>query len=422
MSEIRDDAERAFDGFGLDFATIGVDVAGSIASAGFPSLAGGCQLLDDVHAFLKRFAVFPSAYAACAVVLWAVHTHMTNAFETSPRCAILSAELASGKTRVLELLELIVPRPVSAVNMSPSALFRLHGNIEAGTPTVLFDEVDTIFGPKARDQEDLRGLLNAGYRRGAKTYRSVITGGKVSVEEIEAFSAVALAGLGDLPDTLLSRSIIIRMRRRAPGETVESFRRRLHAGEGHALRDRLAAWALGAEPIASKAWPEMPDEITDRDADCWEPLLTVADLAGGHWPTTARVAAVALVAESRGKRESLGVRLLMDIRTAFDGSDQMPTALLLGALNGMEESPWGDLRGQPLNARTLSRMVGKYGVKPTTIRTGTGTPKGYRATDLFDAWQRYVPALPLGDENIKTSATRATCERCAGVGCQWCAR
>jgi hypothetical protein len=371
------------------------------------SAGTGAPLLDDVRTFLGRFVAFPSEHTATAAVLWAAHAHLMGAWETTPRLAFLSPEPGSGKTRALEILELLVPRPISAVNMSPSALFRVIGRDE-GLPTILFDEVDAVFGGKSPSQEELRGLLNAGYRRGAKTYRSVPTGKAIVVEEIEAFAAVALAGLGDLPDTLMSRAIVVRMRRRAPGEIVEPYRRRLHGAEGEELRERLADWSDDNETRASFAWPDMPDGIVDREADCWEPLLAVADLAGGHWPVTARVACVALVADTGSKRETLGVKLLSDIRTVFGTQDQLPTASLLDALNGLDESPWGDLRGKALDARGLSRMLGKYGVKPTTIRTATGTPKGYRATDLFDAWARYLPALSLLPEGSATSATSET--------------
>jgi hypothetical protein len=394
--------------------------AEAVAEAIANAQPAGAILLDDVHAFLGRFIAYPGGHSRTAHALWIAHAHFMKAWESTPRLAFLSPEPGSGKTRALEITELLVPRAVSAVNMSPSALFRVIGSKD-GLPTILFDEIDTIFGPKARENEELRGLLNAGYRRGAKTYRSLVTGKKVTVEEIEAFSAVALAGLNDLPDTILTRSIVVRMRRRAPGETVESYRRRMHADQGRDLHDRLAKWARANEERAATAWPDMPTEITDRNADCWEALLTVADLAGGHWPETARVAAVALVADTQTNRESLGVKLLSDIRKAFAGADQMATALLLEALNAMEESPWGDLKGAPLDARRLSRMLSKYGVKPTTIRTGTGTPKGYRSLDLYDAWQRYLPSL--APENSATSATIATsCARCDGDGCDWCSQ
>ena len=101
-------------------------------------------------------------------------------------------------------------------------------------------------------------------------------------EELPAYCAVALAGLDDLPDTLMSRSVVVRMRRRAPHELVEPFRHRLHSPDGFALRDDLSRWA---GEIPEGVWPEMPEGIEDRNADVWEALLAVADAAGGDWPS-----------------------------------------------------------------------------------------------------------------------------------------
>ena len=136
-------------------------------------------------------------------------------WESTPRLAFLSAEPASGKTRALEITELLVPNPVVAVNVSPAYLFRKVGS-EQGV-TLLYDEIDTVFGPKARENEELRGLLNAGHRKGAVAGRCVVRGKNIETEEIPAYAAVAMAGLGWLPDTILSRSVIIRMRRRHAG-------------------------------------------------------------------------------------------------------------------------------------------------------------------------------------------------------------
>ena len=194
------------------------------------------QILDDVHAFLGRFVIYPSKEAHDAHVLWIAHTHVMEAWESTPRIAFLSAEAASGKTRALELSELLVPNPVAAINVTPAYLFRKVGG-EDGLPTILFDEIDTVFGPKAKENEEICALLNAGHRRGAMTGRCVVHGKIVKTEDIPAYSAVALAGLGWLPDTILSRSIIVRMRRRAPGEAVTQFRRRVCLQEGNKLRD-----------------------------------------------------------------------------------------------------------------------------------------------------------------------------------------
>jgi len=366
----------------------------------------GERVLSTVHEFLGRFVAYPSEQARLAHTLWLVHTHLIHLWENTPRIAFLSPEPASGKTRALETTECLVPRPMEAVNMSPSAL-RSVGNPN-GLPTILFDEIDTIFGPRAKDNEDIRGLLNAGHRRGAKTYRSVLRGRQVKVEAIEAFCPVALAGIGWLPDTLMSRSVIVRMRRRHQAEKIEPFRRRIHGKEGARIRDEIGAWVRSLPNQVQ--WPDLPREIQDRAADIWEPLIAVADLAGGKWPRLAREAAVALVAAATDTEPSLGLVLLADTRTVFNDPalgypDAMSSKELLEGLHRVKESPWSDLRGKPLDERGLAYRLRQYGVKPKTVRIGTNTPKGYTRADLHDVWLRYLPAQA---PESATSATEAT--------------
>lgn len=369
----------------------------------------GAALLERVAAFLARFVSYPSEHARTAHALWIAHTHMMAAWDTTPRLAFLSPEPASGKTRALEITELLVPRPIEAVNMSAAALFRLVAG-EAGLPTVLYDEIDTVFGNKhtAEVNEDVRGLLNAGHRRGAKTYRSNQKG---EILEYEAFSAVALAGLGDLPDTILTRSVIVRMRRRAAGERVEPYRRRVHGKDGHELRDDLAAWAAAVGDTIGDAWPVLPSSVQDRDADVWEPLIAVADMAGGEWPQRARDAAEALVRDAKDTTLSLGIRLLSDIRTIFEwGTNVDQLALhtddLLKALHGMDEAPWAELTaGKPINARGLASRLNKYGVKSCQVTVRGTSKKGYRREHLADAWARYLTHSPENSETSETSET-----------------
>src|SRR5262245_56250351 len=265
----------------------------------------GERMLAAVYSFLGRFVAYPSEHAHVAHALWCVHAHLMNKWESTPPLALLSPEPASGKTRALEVTELLVPNPVSAVNVSPAYLFRKVGSDEA--VTILFDEIDTVLGPKAKENEEIRGLLNAGHRRGAVAGRCVVHGKTVMTEEIPAYAAVALAGLGWLPDTIMSRSIIIRMRRRHAGEHVEQFRRRIHAPQGEAVRTKIEAWARTLTDDIP--WPELPPAIQDRDADIWESLVAVADAIGGDWPTRARDAAIALLAEAKERDPTLGVRL-----------------------------------------------------------------------------------------------------------------
>jgi hypothetical protein len=369
----------------------------------------GHDLLDRVQRFLSRFIAYPNDAGHVAHVLWIGHAHRMDAWESTPRFAVLSPEPGSGKSRVLEVTELLVPRPVHAVNCTPSYLFRKVSD-EAGTPTVLYDEIDTVFGPKAKENEDLRGLLNAGHRKGAVAGRCVVRGTTVLTEELPAYCAVALAGLNDLPDTIMTRSVVLRMRRRAPNEVVEPFRHREHAPEGHALRDALTSWS--AQHIEAGVWPEMPVQIQDRNADVWEALLAVADAAGGDWPDRAREAAVTLVTDVTHSPPGLGVQLLADIRAVFvdNDVDALKTETLLRHLNEMEESPWGNIRGNPLDARGLARRLGRYEVKSKTIREGEQVFRGYARADLHDAWTRYLVNSRAGPEDSVTSVTSVTAQ------------
>lgn len=367
----------------------------------FVGAVDGAALLDDVERFHRRFNVFPTDAAYVAVALWDAHAHLLDAFDSTPRLAFLSPEPGSGKSRALEIVETLVPQPMVAVNASAAALFRAVSGAE-GRPTILFDEIDTVFGPKAGENEELRGFLNAGHRRSGVTYRCIGDGGNQTVVAFPSYCGVAVAGLGSLPDTILTRSVIIRMRRRARNETVEPFRQRIHTAEGHALRDRLAAWADSVRDQVDGVFPTMPEEVTDRPADVWEPLIAVADAAGGLWPERARASCVELVnASKQDDRGSTGIRLLTDLRDqVFPGIDRLPTVAILERLHSLDEAPWADMGGRPLDSRGLARMLREYMTSDNTpigarnIKSGAGVLKGYYATDLADAWARYCPHPP----------------------------
>ncbi|MET7547667.1 DUF3631 domain-containing protein [Streptomyces sp. NPDC005500] len=372
----------------------------------------GAALLAEVEQFHRRFNVFPREAAYVAVALWDAHAHLLDAFDSTPRLAFLSPEPGSGKSRALEVVETLVPRPMLAVNARAAALFRSVSD-PAGRPTILFDEIDTVFGPKAGDNEELRGFLNAGHRRSGVTYRCIGDGGNQTVVEFPSYTAVSVAGLGYLPDTITTRSVIIRMRRRARNEKAEPFRARLHEAEGHKLRDRLAQWADQVRDDIAGRWPEMPEGVTDRPADVWEPLLSVADAAGGDWPERARTACMELVNAARADdKGSLGIRLLTDLRDhVMAGIDRMPTVAILDRLCALDEAPWADMSGRQLDSRSLAKMLGEYmttdntPVKARNIKSAGTVLKGYYAADLHDAWQRYCPPPPSGAATSATSAT-----------------
>jgi len=353
-----------------------------------PKPLAGHEVLDHVATFLGRFVAYPSEHTHIAHTLWIAHTHFMDRWESTPRIAFLSPEPGSGKSRCLEVTEPLVPRPVHAVNTTPAYLFRKVSD-EAGPPTILYDEIDTVFGPKAKDNEDIRGMLNAGHRKGAVAGRCVVRGKIVETEELPAYCAVALAGLNDLPDTIMSRSIVVRMRRRAPTERVEPWRLRINGPEADELRSVLEAWCSGVS--TSIGWPEMPPGIEDRNADVWEALLAVADLAGGQWPRRARVAAVALVALSMAATPSLGVQLLHDLWDVFEGHEKMSTEAILTALHGMDERPWNDMRGKPVDSRCPASSAS---TGSPARRCGSATD-GSRATPARTCTTRGLGTSPM---------------------------
>ncbi len=361
----------------------------------------GAGLLDNVRSFIGRFCAFPSEHALNAVTLWSAHTHAIKQFFTTPRLVLSSPEAGSGKTRVLEVLDLLVPESMFSLSASPAAVFRTLSQRQV---TLLMDEVDAVWSKKGKDDthEDLRAMLNAGYKRGAAIPRCV--GPKHEVVMFPVYAAVALAGLGDMPDTIMTRSVIIRMRRRAPGEKVEPFRSREHEVPGHALRQLLFDWAAVVGATVGNAWPKLPEGIVDRPAEIWEPLLAMADAAGGHWPTTARLACMDLCRSALDRRVSLGVRLLSDLRIIFGTAEAMHTETILTRLHGGEseglaaDAPWADLHGKPLGVRGLAGLLKPYGVSSIKVNVGGRSLQGYRREHLWDAWERYLSPVPAYPE------------------------
>jgi hypothetical protein len=242
------------------------------------------------------------------------------------------------------------------------------------------------------------------------TYRCVGEGTHQKVEAFPAYAAVALAGLGDLPDTVMTRSVVIRMRRRAPSEHVEPYRERIHGPQGDALCAQLAEWADSVSDKLTGAFPTLPAGVTDRPADVWEPLLAIADAAGGDWPQRARAACIALVREAQSVDSgSLGIRLLADLRNrvfAILDEDGKPTGehhgclateTVLATLHEIEDAPWGAVGKQrkPLDARGLAHRLKPHGITSTNVRPhGGNQAKGYEYKALVDVFSRYLPAAP----------------------------
>jgi hypothetical protein len=197
------------------------------------------------------------------------------------------------------------------------------------------------------------------------------------------------------------------MRRRLGDEKVQPWRKRINGPAAERLCNEIREWS--SNEGVTPTWPDIPEEIQDRDADVWEALLAVADLAGERWATSAREAAVTLVTASRERKPSLGVVLLADVRKVFDGcaDDKLPTEEILSALNKIDEAPWATIRrGEPMDSRSLANRLGKYGIGSKPQRDGERVFKGYARAQFEDAWKRYVPdSIGSGRAGCGRSAT-----------------
>jgi Protein of unknown function (DUF3631) len=350
------------------------------------------ELLDSIASVLRRFVVLSEAQRDVQA-LWALHTHATDAADSTPYLDISSAEKQSGKSRDLEVLEQLVARPMAAVNCSDAAMFRALSG-DAGPATLLYDEVDALFGrDAAKTKEEQRGLLNAGWRRGAVVWRCVGDGSNQVSTPFPVFGPKALAGIGELPETIADRCIPIRLRRRRPDEQVERGRYKTILAACEPLKRGAERWAREYTDKLRHAEPELPEELSDRAQDGAEPLLAIADLAGGEWSQRARRALVELHADRADEGESWGVRLLAAIREAFGEDDRLSTSELLARLKLDDEAPWGTWgkADAGLTPRGLAKLLGPYGVRSRPIRfAADGVAKGYKAAQFEDAWERYI--------------------------------
>jgi hypothetical protein len=347
------------------------------------------MLLGYVGNLLRRYVHFPAGgeHQQVALMLYVLHTWAIDAAGVTPYIYVKSPTKRSGKTRLLEVLELCVRKPLRASSITEAAVFQA---IEVFGPTMLIDEVDAIFRSRSERAEALRGVLNAGASRGAKVVRGTQDG---TPAISETFGAKILAGIdtGTLPDTIRDRAITIQLERKQREERVERLRVRDLGDQPEELRRRLQDWATeNVETLAAYRCELIPG-ISDRLEEAWEPLLAVAASAGPEWLDRARTAAVEL---AKGDDDGAGddaELLLAAVFDVFGGREAIFTAELCARLNDDEELPFGGYRrGEGINGRGLARLLRRYEIRPVTIRLEGERAKGYRGEQFTDAWRRYT--------------------------------
>ena len=363
----------------------------------------GAMLLQTMLDILVEYLVLP-AHAAVAIALWIIRAWCDDAFSISPRLAILSPVKRCGKTTLLEIIAKLLPRPLSTSNVTASVIFRV---IEKLHPSLLIDEADTFM----KENEELRGIVNSGHRRdSASVLRNV--GDDHEPRSFSTWSPMVIAAIGTLPDTIEDRSIVVSMRRKQPGETVQGIRWNSRHGETvrvqlQTVARALARWSFDHTRKLKDIDPAIPNGLHDRAADNWSPLLTIAHAIGGTWIEQANAAAVAL-STGETKMEPRGIELLRDLAELFkaDARERFPSQGLCDALALLEERPWGDYRrGKPITSAQLARLLKDFGIQSQSLRTDAGVCRGYYREAFDDPFARYLTTTIPSD--CYTATTRS---------------
>lgn len=357
----------------------------------------GASLLAELQATILRFCVLPE-HSAPLMAAWVLHAWAHDAADISPVMAFVSPEKRCGKTTALSVISALVPRPMSAVNISASVLFRV---VEKYAPTVLIDEGDMFLA--ADKNSDMLGMLNGGHNRViAYVWRSV--GDDHEPRRFKVWAPKVIAMIGKLPDTLEDRALVVHLRRKQTGETVERFRADRVNDLLH-LRRKAARWTSDNAMRLGEADPQVPEALNDRAQDNARAICAIADAAGGRWPTVIRAALVGSASQGDDEPQSAGVLLLRDVAEVFEArkASRIGSTELCEALCALEESPWAEWRGgRPISTRGIVKLLKPFGVKPDQDRFGSY----WRPGDFADAFGRYLSDTPGKAATSTTSATR----------------
>jgi hypothetical protein len=381
----------------------------------WPEPVNGAAVLNEISRRIAQLIVLRDG-AADAITLWCAHAHCPQCSEVSPRLCVTSPEKGSGKTTTRDEVALFVPRPLPTENLTTAVLFRL---VSAQSPTILADEYDLWL----LANEELRGLLNAGHRKGAMVYRC--EGDQNEVRGFAAYAPAMLCGIGNLPGTLLDRAIVIRLERAKKGEIQARFDQR-HVEQETVLRRKLARFIADNRERLKACDPKLPDYLYNRSADNWRPLFAIAEIAGGDWLQRCADASRKLQTDATDDAETLRVMLLTDLQQVFagmwpqpaEGEEPQPLERIFSKdlcekLAEMKERPWPEVcRGKAVNERWLARNLGAFGIKSKSMRIGDANAKGYEAQDFESVFERYVgtqtPIPPFSERHTVTTPMKRT--------------
>ena len=350
----------------------------------FEEEVDGAMLLNTISGELSKYVILPDG-AGDTIAAWTLLTYSSDAFRILPNLGITSPVKRCGKTTLLEVLQGVTNKGLTASNISPAAVFR---TIDKYHPTLLIDEADTFL----KDNDELKGVLNSGH---TKTTAFVIRveGENHEPVKFSTWGPKAISMIGALPETLQDRSVVIELRRKMPGESAFKLDIEFES-ECQDIRRKCKRWADDNLDLLTITRPEMPKMNNDRMIDNWMPLFSIAQIARGDWPDRIKNSMLHMMGVEDDNISSI---LLEDIRDIFkhNEGDRIFSDDLIEALKNMADRPWPDWsRGKGLTQNGLARLLKPFSVKSKTMRIGEDRRKGYELSGFTDAFKRYIPLMP----------------------------
>jgi hypothetical protein len=340
-------------------------------------------IAEEIRTSVTAYAVV-APHVDTALALWVMASYRLNEFRKFPLLNITAPEMNCGKSVIIDLLACYCGRALEVENISPSAIYR---TIELCQPTLLIDEADTFL----KGNEDARGILNSAHKRGGGVVRTV--GDDHEPKKFSTYTPIAIAGIGAVHGTILSRCIVVQMERMGPDDHIHTM---MATDEPQALaaRSKLLAWA--AEVIPGGVAMVVPKTGNRRIMDCWNPLFVIAHLLGGEWPERCLRAFQALN-QRDAEEDNPGTELLRDIRRVFEleGGTAIHTSVLVESLIALDDSRWADWnRGRGINAKGVAKLLKPYRVRSQQIKIQGLNRHGYPMASFERPFAKYCPVSP----------------------------
>lgn len=350
----------------------------------WPAPVDGLVMAEKIRDALRRHVVFTSPEDADAAALWAIGTYLMDVWRLWPKLLITSPTRACGKTTLLEVIEAVSKRAFIASSATKASVFRVIGQQR---PTVLFDEADVWL---AGDPE-MTSLLNCSHnRRGAFVVRAEEISRKIVAVRHDVWAPMAIACIGRPKDTLVSRSIEVKLRRRLPSEDIEKVSFAFEKLTD--LRRQCLRWARDNAEWVAVCNVEPPPCGDDRRQDNWTPLWRIANVLSGPWPGRAMEAYLARP-EGVEENEPAGVMLLQDIADIFaaKATGRLITTEIIAALAQRDDRPWPEWsNGKVITPSAIGRLLRPFGIRSTQWTQGKGG-RGYERAAIEAAVTRYCP-------------------------------